>query len=66
MYIHKDFPKYVYHKIEKPKVVNSEEELKELGKDWKETPIETENEIEAEKPKKKPKAKDSAQEEEGE
>lgn len=37
-----EFPKWMYHKTEAPKLVQNESELKGLGKDWKESPIEAE------------------------
>lgn len=41
MYEFKEYPKYIFHKSEEAKIVNSKEEQDELGKGWQETPFET-------------------------
>lgn len=46
------YPKWKYHKTEEPKLVESEEQEKELGGDWKESPADFEQASE-EKPKSK-------------
>lgn len=64
MYQHKEYPKFLYHKTEQAKIVNSEAEQKELGKEWKEVPFEAEHEEEKavlEKPKKKVKEETQAE-----
>jgi hypothetical protein len=48
------FPKWLYHKTEKPVIVKSEAEMKALGADWRESPADFHNEeIHKEKPKEK-------------
>lgn len=58
------YPKFLYHRTEKPVVVNSKEEHAALGKEWKESPADFEEVAEKispiseaeEKPKKRIKA----------
>lgn len=38
------YPKWIYHKTEAPKVVNSKEEHDQKGKGWQETPFEQDQE----------------------
>lgn len=35
-----EYPKFLYHKAEPPKIVYSIEEHKEIGKEWREMPFE--------------------------
>lgn len=38
----KNYPKWLYHKTDGAKLIQNEDEHKELGKDWKESPAEFE------------------------
>jgi hypothetical protein len=55
-----EFPKFVYHKTLKPKVIKTKEEFESLGEEWQEVPFSEEESEESEeiKPKRSKKAKD--------
>ena len=36
--MHIEYPKFLYHKTEQPKVVHTQEQADQLGSEWKATP----------------------------